>query len=192
MHSENTFIYVPPRAYHCGFKSAFNIAQAVNFADSNWLQYGGMRNKSPEEILPSTAVPMYHEVIVWKGATKFIKHHDKSKTTHEQISFEARSFFESKMKYYRKMNKFCHHWKNTEKGELNIQANGAEKKDGFLTKNRAPAIECKICGRTPSFSHNYVQFATKAKSKIRKIYFVWIVEKINAKSFAETTRLLYT
>lgn len=37
---EGEFIITFPGAYHAGFNSGLNIAEAVNFADQNWIEHG--------------------------------------------------------------------------------------------------------------------------------------------------------
>lgn len=38
IHNEGEFIFVFGAAYHTGFNSGFNIAEAVNFATLKWLE----------------------------------------------------------------------------------------------------------------------------------------------------------
>ena len=50
-----TFIITFPKAFHGGFSYGYNIGEAVNFAISDWLKYGGEAG--------STIIPPWQQCI---------------------------------------------------------------------------------------------------------------------------------
>jgi jumonji domain-containing protein 2 len=57
-HKVNEFLVLFPHAYHMGFNTGFNIAEAKNFATKNWVSYGKKAKKCQCEAEGKVDIPV--------------------------------------------------------------------------------------------------------------------------------------
>ncbi|CAI5724495.1 hypothetical protein KXD40_000932 [Peronospora effusa] len=69
-HRPNEFIVTFPSAYHAGFNTGFNCAEAVNFATIDWLPWGA---KSLRKYREFRKLPVFcHDALVWTLAETLV------------------------------------------------------------------------------------------------------------------------
>ncbi|KAI9921147.1 hypothetical protein PsorP6_001848 [Peronosclerospora sorghi] len=70
-HRPNEFIVTFPSAYHAGFNTGFNCAEAVNFATMDWLPWGAQSLHKYREF---HKLPVFcHEALVWTLAETLVE-----------------------------------------------------------------------------------------------------------------------
>ena len=64
-----SFVVTFPRAYHAGFSHGFNIAEAVNFAATDWLPFG-RRKVMRQAIKHAASSPQLHPTVLGGGRAR--------------------------------------------------------------------------------------------------------------------------
>ncbi len=57
VHKPGSFVVTAPRGYHAGFNCGFNIAEAVNYAGTNWLPFGREASRLARSIKRHLSIP---------------------------------------------------------------------------------------------------------------------------------------
>lgn len=83
VHEQGQFVVTFPRAYHAGFNTGFNIAEAVNFAPPSWLPYGRQAVENYRTLTPHHVAVFSHDELVINAALNVADLHMASRLKEE-------------------------------------------------------------------------------------------------------------